>query len=123
MVIKTLDPDWIQIRIWIGIQPEMLDLDPYQMNTDSKHCTVKMHHLFVSGSSSSTASVCPASPRSAPPSPEPMMDLDPAHSAAPSTARQEKPIFTLKQMTMIAERMCKVRQINFVLLYRVVDLD
>jgi hypothetical protein len=27
-------------KIWIrvGIQPEMLDLDPYQMNTDSKPC-------------------------------------------------------------------------------------
>jgi hypothetical protein len=30
-----MDPDWIQIRI--GIQPEMLDPDPYQMNTDPKH--------------------------------------------------------------------------------------
>ncbi len=27
------DPDWIRI----GIQPEMLDPDPYQMNTDPKH--------------------------------------------------------------------------------------
>jgi hypothetical protein len=26
MVIKTLDPDWIRIRI--GIQPKMQDLDP-----------------------------------------------------------------------------------------------
>jgi hypothetical protein len=26
------DPDWIQIRI--GIQPKMLDPDPYQTNTD-----------------------------------------------------------------------------------------
>ncbi len=31
-VIKTLIPDWIRIRI--GIQPKMLDPDPYQMNTD-----------------------------------------------------------------------------------------
>jgi hypothetical protein len=33
-VIKTLDPDWIQI--WISIQPKILDPDPdpYQMNTD-----------------------------------------------------------------------------------------
>ncbi len=30
LVIKTLDPDWI--RIWIGIQPKMLD--PDQMNAD-----------------------------------------------------------------------------------------
>jgi hypothetical protein len=35
LVIKTLDPDWI--RIWIGVQPKMLDPDPYQMNTDPKH--------------------------------------------------------------------------------------
>jgi hypothetical protein len=33
-VIKTLDPNWIRI----GIQPKMLDPDPYQMNTDPKHC-------------------------------------------------------------------------------------
>ncbi len=36
MVIKTLDPDWI--RIWIGIQPKMLDPDRYQMNTDPQPC-------------------------------------------------------------------------------------
>jgi hypothetical protein len=34
-VIKTLDPDWIQIRM--GIQPKMLDLDPNLMNLDPKH--------------------------------------------------------------------------------------
>jgi hypothetical protein len=36
LVIKTLDLDWIRIRI--GIQPKMLDLDPdqYQKNTDPK---------------------------------------------------------------------------------------
>ncbi len=34
MVIKTLDPDWIRIRI--DIQPKMLDPDPYQMNTNPK---------------------------------------------------------------------------------------
>jgi hypothetical protein len=33
MVIKTLDLDWIRI----GIHPKVLDLDPYQMNTDPKH--------------------------------------------------------------------------------------
>jgi hypothetical protein len=44
-----------------------------------------------------------------------MMEMDPAHSSsshAPATtsnSRQDKPIFTLKQMTMIAERMCKVQ--------------
>jgi hypothetical protein len=31
---KTSDPDLIQIRI--GIQPKMLDPDPYQMNADSQ---------------------------------------------------------------------------------------
>jgi hypothetical protein len=35
--IKTLDPDWIRI----GIQPKMLDPDPYEMNTDPKHCENK----------------------------------------------------------------------------------
>jgi hypothetical protein len=36
LVIKTLDPYWIRIRIWIAIQPKMLDPDPdpYKMNTD-----------------------------------------------------------------------------------------
>jgi hypothetical protein len=32
LVIKTLDPNWIRIRI--GILAKMLDPDPYQMNTD-----------------------------------------------------------------------------------------
>jgi hypothetical protein len=35
LVIKTPDTDWIQIRI--GIQPKILDPDPYQMYTDPKH--------------------------------------------------------------------------------------
>jgi hypothetical protein len=34
LVIKTLDPDSIRIRI--GIKPKMLD--PYKMNRDPKHC-------------------------------------------------------------------------------------
>jgi hypothetical protein len=34
LVIKALDPDWIRIRIWIGIQPKMLDPDPDEMNAD-----------------------------------------------------------------------------------------
>jgi hypothetical protein len=38
VVIKTLDPDWIRIRIRIGTQPKMLDLDPDQRNTDPIHC-------------------------------------------------------------------------------------
>jgi hypothetical protein len=37
MVIKTLDPDRIQIRI--GIRPKMPV--PDQMNSDTKHCS---HH-------------------------------------------------------------------------------
>jgi hypothetical protein len=36
---KTLDPDLIRIRT--GIQPEMLDLDPVQMNTDPQPCLKK----------------------------------------------------------------------------------
>jgi hypothetical protein len=36
LVIKTLDPDWIRIRIQIGIQPKMLDLDPESVNSDQK---------------------------------------------------------------------------------------
>ena len=62
----------------------------------------------------------PPSPGSAPPSPEPMMDTDlsasggvaasaPAASSSAQGSKVEKPIFTLKQMTLIAERMCKVQ--------------
>jgi len=62
----------------------------------------------------------PPSPGSAPPSPEPMMDTDlsasggvaasaPAASSSAQGSKVEKPIFTLKQMTLIAERMCKER--------------
>ncbi len=32
LIIKALDPDWIRIRI--GIQPQMLDPDPDEMNAD-----------------------------------------------------------------------------------------
>lgn len=70
--------------------------------------------------------VGPSSPGSAPSSPEPMMDTDGLQAAAacssPSISShsnqlsatsgsdvKEKPIFTLKQMTLIAERMCKER--------------
>lgn len=77
----------------------------------------------------------PSSPGSAPSSPEPMMDTEQAACStssqvqAPATpppaqhhqllgmetasagasASKDKPIFTLKQMTLIAERMCKER--------------
>jgi hypothetical protein len=36
LVIKAQDPDWIPIRI--GLQPQTLDPDPDQMNTDPKSC-------------------------------------------------------------------------------------
>jgi hypothetical protein len=34
--IKTLNQDWIQI----GIQPKMLDPEPYQMTTDLKYWSI-----------------------------------------------------------------------------------
>ena len=55
---------------------------------------------------SPTSSQGPPSPVSAPSSPEPMMDME---QAGTSSGKVEKPIFTLKQMTMIAERMCEER--------------
>lgn len=60
----------------------------------------------------------PPSPGSAPSSPEPMLEAHmmegqagPSGSPSSSTtsAKQDKPIFTLKQMSMIAERMCAER--------------
>jgi len=54
----------------------------------------------------------PPSPVSAPSSPEPMMDMDHtalAAGASRSKADDSKPIFTLKQMIMIADRMCEER--------------
>merc|ERR1719330_20072 len=52
----------------------------------------------------------PLSPSSAPSSPEPMVEAMEGTSAGPSAGgSKEKPIFTLKQMTLIAERMCKER--------------
>ena len=36
LVIKGLDPDWIRIRI--GVQPNMLDPDPDEMNADPQPC-------------------------------------------------------------------------------------
>jgi len=59
---------------------------------------------------SSSSMGFPLSPSSAPSSPEPMVEAMEGTSAGPSTGgSKEKPIFTLKQMTMIAERMCKER--------------
>ncbi len=37
LVMKALDPDWIRIRIRIGLQPQTLDPDPEKINTDPKH--------------------------------------------------------------------------------------
>jgi len=52
----------------------------------------------------------PPSPVSAPSSPEPMMDMDQMIAAGPSRVKDDnKPIFTLKQMIMIADRMCEER--------------
>jgi len=55
----------------------------------------------------------PPSPGSAPSSPEPMMEanmMEPSASQAVSPSKNpDKPIFTLKQMSMIAERMCNER--------------
>jgi len=56
----------------------------------------------------------PPSPGSAPSSPEPMMEahmMEGTSSALAGTPSKnsEKPIFTLKQMSMIAERMCAER--------------
>lgn len=60
----------------------------------------------------------PPSPGSAPSSPEPMLEAHmmegqagPSSSPSSSTTsgKQDKPIFTLKQMSMIAERMCAER--------------
>jgi len=66
-----------------------------------------------SPSSPSCSSIPPLSPGNAPSSPEPMMMMDDGGAAAAcsssSQQNKEKPIFTLKQMTMIAERMCKER--------------
>lgn len=71
------------------------------------------------GSPSSHQDRDPPSPVSAPSSPEPMMDMDTMAMAGSSSAMRaraavgdkdsEKPIFTLKQMIMIADRMCEER--------------
>ena len=55
-------------------------------------------------------SSAPASPAS-PSSPEPMMETEAAgcSSGATGNGKAEKPIFTLKQMIMIADRMCEER--------------
>lgn len=74
---------------------------------------LKKRRQFVPTSPSSSRSMgSPPSPSSAPSSPEPMTmeggSAGPSSSSA-ATSVKEKPIFTLKQMTMIAERMCTER--------------
>jgi len=76
---------------------------------------LKRRRQFVGPSSpgSPGAHQDPASPGSAPSSPEPMMDMDQgammAAAGSSSRADNTKPIFTLKQMIMIADRMCAER--------------
>ncbi len=36
LVFKALDPDWIRIRVRIGVHPKMLD--PDEMNADQQPC-------------------------------------------------------------------------------------
>ena len=67
---------------------------------------LKRRRQFAGPQSPGSPTHDPPSPVSAPSSPEPMMDLEQPGS---STGKVEKPIFTLKQMTMIAERMCEER--------------
>jgi len=72
---------------------------------------LKKRRQFVGGPSSPGG---PPSPGSAPSSPEPMMDTEhtqvgSSKSPGPSGGAAEKPIFTLRQMTIIAERMCEER--------------
>jgi len=65
---------------------------------------LKRRRQFCGGPSSpGSPPPAPASPSSAPSSPEPMMEQE------QSSSKTEKPIFTLKQMTLIAERMCSDR--------------
>lgn len=71
----------------------------------------------VSPGSPPSPSSAPASP-SSPSSPEPMMEMEAAGCSSSSSSsssttagngKAEKPIFTLKQMIMIADRMCEER--------------
>ena len=50
----------------------------------------------------------PSPPVSAPSSPEPMMNMEQAGTST-SSGKVEKPIFTLKQMSMMVERKCEER--------------
>jgi hypothetical protein len=40
LVIKALYPDWIRIRIQIGVQPKILNPDPDEMNADPQPCFI-----------------------------------------------------------------------------------
>jgi len=67
---------------------------------------LKKRRQFTGPQSPGSPTHDPPSPVSAPSSPEPMMDTE---QPGCSSGKAEKPIFTLKQMTMIAERMCEER--------------
>jgi hypothetical protein len=60
LVIKTLDPDWIWIRIHVGIQPKMLDPDPDQRNTGSETLVLSAMPTagFVAFCGSGSRTVC-----------------------------------------------------------------
>jgi len=75
---------------------------------------LKKRRQFAGPSSppGSPSHACPPSPGSAPSSPEPMMDTELNQTNGKSSGQSgssEKPIFTLRQMTIIAERMCEER--------------
>ena len=67
----------------------------------------------IAGPASPGSPPSPGLSPSSPSSPEPMMEMEAAacssSSAASSSGKSEKPIFTLKQMIMIADRMCEER--------------
>lgn len=69
---------------------------------------LKKRKQFLGPPSPSSPPSSPRSPSSAPASPEPMMDTEQQVGGSKSPG-SEKPIFTLRQMSMIAERMCEER--------------
>lgn len=67
----------------------------------------------IAGPASPGSPPSPGSAPSSPSSPEPMMEMEAlacsSSSSGSSSGKAEKPIFTLKQMIMIADRMCEER--------------
>jgi hypothetical protein len=55
LVIKTLDPDWIRI----GIQPKMLDPDPYQIHLK---CWIRIKWIWIHNAMSPRRPQCPPHP-------------------------------------------------------------